>query len=48
MLIPNCASPEATRWRSVELAKARDRLGRAAVPKKNEPQPLQQLGFDVG
>jgi hypothetical protein len=31
MLIPNCASPEATRWRSAELAEARD-LGRAPAP----------------
>ena len=32
MLIPNCASPVAIRWRSVELAEARDHLGRAPVP----------------
>jgi hypothetical protein len=32
ILIPNCASPEATRWRSVELAEARDHLGRVPVP----------------
>ena len=32
MLVPNCASPEAARWRLVELAEARDHLGRASVP----------------
>jgi hypothetical protein len=47
MLIPNCASPEAGRWRLVELV-GRLLLARTLGPEKNEPQPLVQPGSHAG
>ena len=45
MLIPNCASPEATRWRSVELAEARGRLGGGCgALKRMNPNRLRAAG----